>query len=172
MDSFTDFDFQSDIDDRKSISGFNFIYNGDTVSWKSSKQGVTVDSTTEVEYIAALDAAKEAIWIKKFVSKIKVIPSIESLIPLYCDNNGAIALAKEPRSHQKSKHIERCFHIIKEVIEKSDIIVQKVASTYNVANPLTKALTQLQLDRHLEKMGLKYCKRLLALICPSATLVM
>ena len=58
-------------------------------------------------------------------------------------------MAKEPRSHQKSKHIERRYHIIRELIGKGDVIVQKVASADNVADPLTKALTQLQLDGHL-----------------------
>ena len=157
IDGFTDSDFQSDVDDRKSISGFVFICNGDAVSWKSSKQSITADSTTEAEYIAASDAAKEAVCIRKFVTELGVVPSIESPIPLYCDNNGAIALAKEPRSHQKSKHIERRFHIIRELVGKGDVLVQKVASAENVADPLTKALTQLQLDRHLEKIGLRYC---------------
>ena len=63
------------------------------------------DSTMEAEYIAASKAAKEAFWYKKFITELGVM-SLD-VIPLYCDNNGAIALAKEPRSHQKSKHIER-----------------------------------------------------------------
>ena len=58
---FTDFDFQSDVDDRKSISGFVFTCNGGAMSWKSSKQSIIADSTTEAEYIAASNAAKEAI---------------------------------------------------------------------------------------------------------------
>ena len=58
-----------------------------------------MDSTTEAEYLAALDAAKEAVWIQKFASELGVVPSIESAVPLFCDNNEAIALAKEPRSH-------------------------------------------------------------------------
>ena len=157
LDGFTDFDFQSDIDDRKPISGFVFICNGAAVSWKSSKQSVTADSTTEAEYIAASDAAKEAVWIRKFTSQLGVVPSVESPIPLFCDNNGAIALAKEPRSHQKSKHIERRYHIIRELVGKGDVIVQKVALANNVADPLIRALIHLQLDRHLEKMSLKYC---------------
>ena len=66
-------------------------------------------------------------------------------------------MAKEPRSHQKSKHIERHYHIIRELVGKGDVIVQKVASTDNVTDPLTKAMTQLQLDGHLEKMGQRYC---------------
>ena len=141
IDSFTNSNFQSDMDDKKSISEFFFIYNGGAVSWKSSKHNVTVNSTIEAEYIATSDAAKEAVWIKKFITELGVVPSIESLIPLYCANNGAIALAKESRSHQKSKHIERHFHIIREFIGKGDVLVQKVNSADNMANPLTKALT-------------------------------
>ena len=99
------------------------------------------DSTTEAEYIAASDVAKEALWIQKFITELGVIPSIELAIPLFCDNNGAIALAKQQRSHQKSKHIERRYHIIRELIGKGDVFVQKVASADNVADPLTKALT-------------------------------
>ena len=152
----SDSDFQSDVDDRKSISGFMFICNGGAVSWKSSKQSITTDSTTKAEYIAVSDAAKEAVWIRKFITVLGVVPSIKSAVPLFCDNNGAIALAKEPRSHQKSKHIERRYHIIRELVGKGNVLVQKVASADNVADPLTKALTQLQLDRHLEKMGLRY----------------
>ena len=112
------------MDDRKSISGFVFICNGGTASWKSSKQSITADSTTEAEYIAASDATKEAVWIKKFIIELGVVPSIESLVPLYYDNNGAISLAKEPRSHQKSKHIERRFHMIRELVGKGDHLLK------------------------------------------------
>ncbi|XP_031393484.1 secreted RxLR effector protein 161-like [Punica granatum] len=157
LDGFTDSDFQSDVDDRKSISGYIFTCNGGAISWKSSKQETTADSTTEAEYIAASDAAKEAVWIRKFVTELDIVHLISSPVELYCDNTGAIAQAKEPRSHQKSKHIERRYHIIREIIGRGDIAVQKVASADNVANPLTKAMTQQQLEKHLEKMGLRYC---------------
>lgn len=156
VDGYTDSDFQSDVDDRKSTSGYVFTLNGGAISWKSCKQDTTADSTTEAEYIAASEASKEAVWIKKFVTELGVVPIIESPIPLYCDNNGAIAQAKEPRSHQKSKHIERRFHMIREIIGRGDVSIQRVASIDNVADPLTKALTQQQLDHHLEKMGMRY----------------
>ena len=58
----------------------------------------------EVEYIFAFVAAKEVFWFKKFIMELDVMPS--DIIVLHCDNNGAIALVKEPRSHQKSKHIK------------------------------------------------------------------
>ena len=58
---------------------------------------VIADSTMEVEYIAALEAVKEVFWYKKFAAELGVMSS--DAIPLYCDNNDAIALAKEPKSH-------------------------------------------------------------------------
>ncbi|PKI58225.1 hypothetical protein CRG98_021396 [Punica granatum] len=142
LDGFTNSNFQSDVDDKKSISCYIFTCNGGAVSWKSSKQETTADSTSEAEYIAASDAAKEAIWIRKFVTELYVVPSISSPVELYCDNTRAIAQAKEPISHQKSKHIERRYHIIREIIGRGDVAVQKVASANNVADPLTKAMTQ------------------------------
>ncbi|CAL8993231.1 unnamed protein product, partial [Prunus brigantina] len=62
VEAFTDSDFASDVDDRKSTSGYVFILNGGVVSWRSCKQSVTADSTTEAEYVAASEAAKEAVW--------------------------------------------------------------------------------------------------------------
>ena len=112
VNGYTDASFQSDKDDFRSQSGYVFCLNGGDVSWKRSKQGTVADSTTEAEYIAASDAAKEAVWIKKFIIELGVIPSITNPINLYCDNNGAIAQAKEPRSHQRSKHILRRYHLI------------------------------------------------------------
>ena len=66
------------------------------MSWKNSKQEIVAYSTREAEYIAATEATKKAVWIRKFVSKLGVVPSCSSSIDLYFDNNGAIAQAKEP----------------------------------------------------------------------------
>ena len=67
------------------------------MSWRSSKQDTVADSIIEAEYIAASDAAKEVVWIKKFITGLGIIPSISYPVDLYCNNNGAIAQAKEPR---------------------------------------------------------------------------
>ena len=77
---------------------------------------------------------------KKFITNLSVVHTISNPIPLLCDNNGAIAQAKEPRSHQKSEHILRRFHLIREIVARGDVIVERVPSTDNVANPLTKVL--------------------------------
>ena len=91
--------FQLHLDDSKSKSGFVFTLNEGVVSWKSSKKITIADLTIEAEYIAASDAAKETVWLKKFIANLGVIPSISKPIPTLCDNNGAITQVKEPRSH-------------------------------------------------------------------------
>ena len=133
-----------------------FCLNGGVVSWKSSKQSTVADSTTKVEYIAASDAAKEAVWIKKFITDLEVVPSIINLVDVYCDNNGAIAQAKEPRSHQRSKHILRRYHLIREIIERGDVKICRVPTYDNVVDPLTKPLPQAKHDRHDRFIGIRY----------------
>ncbi|KAK8662902.1 hypothetical protein V6N13_024788 [Hibiscus sabdariffa] len=71
---YTDASFQTDKDDSRSQSGFVLCLNGGAVSWKRSKQDTVVDSMIEAEYIAASEAAKEAVWIKKFISELGVLP--------------------------------------------------------------------------------------------------
>ena len=106
---YSDASFQTDQDDYRSQSGFVFCINGGAVSWKSSKQDTVADSTTEAKYIAASEATKEAVWIRKFITELGVVPSIADPIELYCDNNGAIAQAKEPRSHQRTNNHTTAF---------------------------------------------------------------
>ena len=84
-----------------------FTINGGAVSWKSSKQETAADSTTEAEYIAASEAAKKGVWIRKFLIQLGVFPNSSSPLDLYCDNSGAIAQAKKPWNHRKSKHVMR-----------------------------------------------------------------
>jgi hypothetical protein len=112
VNGYTDASFMTDPDNFRSQLGFVFTLNGGTGSLKSSKQSTMVDSTMEAEYMAASEAAKEGYWIKKFITELGVVLSALDPMELYCDNGGAVAQAKKPRCHQKSKHIECKYHII------------------------------------------------------------
>ncbi|KAJ8492316.1 hypothetical protein OPV22_014037 [Ensete ventricosum] len=102
VEGYTDLSFQFDIDDSKSNSGYVLTLNGGAVSWKSSKQDTTTDSTIEAEYIVAVEVAEKGVWMKKFIKDLGVIPSSVELTPIYCDSDRVITLAWEPRSHQFS----------------------------------------------------------------------
>ncbi|KAA0035827.1 gag/pol protein [Cucumis melo var. makuwa] len=91
---------------RKSTSGSIFTLNGRVVVWRNIKQSCIADSTMEAEYVAACEAAKEAVWLKKFLIDLEVVPNMHLPITLYCDNSGAVANSREPRSHKRGKNIE------------------------------------------------------------------
>jgi hypothetical protein len=152
---YTDSDFQSDIESRKSTSGYVFTLGGGAISWRSVKQSSIADSTMEAEYIAASEAAKEAVWLRNFLLDLGVVPSAQSAITLYCDNSGAVANSKEPRSHKRGKHIERKYHLIREIVSRGDAVVSQIASEDNLADPFTKGLAQKIFDQHVEGMGVR-----------------
>ena len=79
------------------------------------------DSFCEVKYITASDAAKKTIWLWKFIDELEVAPSVDGPILLYYDSTRAIAQAKEPKSHQHTKHILHCYHLIREIMDRGDI---------------------------------------------------
>ncbi|KAJ9565912.1 LOW QUALITY PROTEIN: hypothetical protein OSB04_001878 [Centaurea solstitialis] len=153
---YSDASFQTDRDDFRSQSGYVFTLNGGAISWKSSKQDTIADSTTEAEYIAASDAAKEAVWLRNFLSDLRVVASISRPIDIFCDNSGAVAQAKEPREHHKSRHVLRKYHLIREIIGRGDVRICKIPTEDNVADPLTKPLARVKHEAHANSIGMQY----------------
>ncbi|KAJ9542665.1 hypothetical protein OSB04_029171 [Centaurea solstitialis] len=153
---YSDASFQTDRDDFRSQSGYVFTLNGGAISWKSSKQDTIADSTTEAEYIAASDAAKEAVWLRNFLSDLRVVASISRPIDILCDNSGAVAQAKEPREHRKSRHVLRKYHLIREIIGRGDVRICKIPTEDNVADPLTKPLARVKHEAHANSIGMQY----------------
>ncbi|KAK1631034.1 hypothetical protein QYE76_005349 [Lolium multiflorum] len=154
--SYTDASWNNDPDDSKSQSGYVFILNGAAVSWASSKRCTVAKSSTESEYIAASEASSEAVWMKRFIVELGVVPSALDPLVIFCDNMGAIANAQEPRSHKRLKHIKLRYHSIREYIEDGEVKICKVHTDLNVADPLTKALPRAKHDQHQNAMGVRY----------------
>ena len=110
--SYTYSDFQSNLDFRKSTLGCVFTLGGGAITWRSVKQSCIADSTMEAEYVAACEATKEVVWLKKFLSNLSVVRMEQVSITLFCNNSGAVAQTKDPRTYKKGKPIERKYHII------------------------------------------------------------
>jgi len=102
LDGFTDADMASDIDSRKSTSRYLITYSGGAVSWQSKLQKCVALSTTEAEYIAITEAAKELLWMKKFLQELGLQ---QERYFFYCDSQSAIHLSKNSTFHSRSKHI-------------------------------------------------------------------
>ena len=112
-------------------------------------------STCEAEYIAASEAANEGVWMKEFISNLGVIPSASGPMKIFCDNTGAIALAKESRFHKRTKHIKIRFNSICHQVSEGDIEICMIHTDLNVADPLTKPLPRAKHDQHQDSMGVR-----------------
>ncbi|GJW82703.1 hypothetical protein Tco_0155848 [Tanacetum coccineum] len=151
---YTDAGYLTDADDMKSQTGYVFVLNGGAVDWKSTKQSIFATSSTDAEYIAAFDASKEAVWIRKFISGLGVVPTIEEPINMYCDNTGAIAIAKDHGVTKGARHFRAKVHYLRETIEMGDVKIDKVDTDDNLADPFTKALAFPKHSELTEKIGM------------------
>ena len=125
------------------------------------KKSCVSDSTMETEYVAASEAIKEVVWLRNFLRDLEVIPNLEQPMLVYCDNSGMVANRKEPRSHQRGKHIEKKFHLIRDIVERGDVTVCKIKSEDNLEDPFTKTLSSKVFEVHLEGLGIQDMSRLL-----------
>ena len=137
VEGFSDSDYATDIDRRRSVTGYTFKFGGNTISWKSCLQSVVALSTTEAEYMAMNEAAKEAMWLKEICSELGFK---QQGIRLYYDSQSALALARNPVNHEKTKHIATKFNFIRDLVEAGDIILNKIHTNVNPAYFLTKTV--------------------------------
>ena len=86
--------------------------------------------------------------------ELGVITKVVDPMILYYDNSGVVSQAKERRNHTKDKHIERKYHLVQEIEQRGDLIVEKIAYEDNLANPFTKALKTKVFDSHVYNIGL------------------
>ena len=84
-----------------------------------------------------------------------MVPSALKPMEIYCDNNGAIAQAKEPRSHQKNKHVQRRFHLILQFVNEGNIKLCKIHMDLNVSDPLTKSMISAKHEQHRTAIGVR-----------------
>nr|GEW66143.1 retrotransposon protein, putative, Ty1-copia subclass [Tanacetum cinerariifolium] len=151
---YTDTGYLTDADDLKSQTEYVFVLNGGAVDRKSAKQSIFATSSAEAKYIAAFDASKEAVWVSKFISGLGVVPTIEELISMYCDNNGAIAIGNESGITKGARHFRARVHYLREVIQYGDIKLEKVHTDDNLADPFTKALAFPKHSKHTRNIGM------------------
>ena len=115
---FSDSDWATDKNDRKSTSGFCFKLSrsGSVVSWASKKQGCVALSSCEAEYVSLALAAQEAVYLQGLLTFFCLM-TVDTPVLLCGDNQGALALASNPVAHKRAKHIETRHHFIRQLVE-------------------------------------------------------
>eukprot|EP00253_Pinus_taeda_P008742 PITA_08742 len=137
---FTDSDWDGDPDDRKSTVSYAFTLGSGPITWACKNQGVISLSSSEAEYRGAVEASKEALWLQQILSEFGF--QQQHPTTLWCDNQSAIQLCKDPVHHQRSKHIELHMHFIRNLIHDHVLEVQYCSTADQVADIFTKALTE------------------------------
>jgi len=125
-------DYAGDIDSRRSMTGYVFALGNSVNNWKATLQPTVTLSTTEAEYMASTEAAKEGIWLKGLVTDIRLH---QDQATMYCDSLSAICLAKDHVHHERTKHIDVRYHFLR---NEKRFQVKKVGTADNPVDMFTK----------------------------------
>ena len=124
LEGYSDADWATNLDDRKSVSGICIFFGGNLVTWSSRKQRVIARSSAEAEYRALSSAATDLVWIQILLAEIGIAPSHTPV--LWSDNLGAQVFACNPAYQARTKHIEPDVHFIRNLVSKHKLEVRYV----------------------------------------------
>jgi hypothetical protein len=151
----SDSDYAADRDDSKSTSAYVYTLFGGPISWKSQKQSVVTTSTTEAEYIGLSNASREALYLTQLLHDFRLDSTLYDPAVLYGDNQASIALSKNPKFHERAKHICVHYHLIRDLVDTKKIDLRYKSTSEMIADSLTKALPRPAGVRHRWEMGLR-----------------
>ncbi|PLW54990.1 hypothetical protein PCANC_02684 [Puccinia coronata f. sp. avenae] len=149
---YSNLDWAEERDDRRSTSAYTYCVSDGAILWKSQKQATVSLLSTEAEYEALSDSCKEGLWLRHLLTELCLQP--DTPIPLHVDNEGAEALAKNPKNHARTKHIHAHYHFIRECVQDDKISLLHVSTHKMLADMLTKPLNRVLLEKNWLRFGL------------------
>jgi transposase InsO family protein len=138
LHAFSDANWAEDRTDRKSNSGYLCVINGGVISWCSRKQETVATSSAESELIALTDTCKEVKWLKRIAETLK--ETTKEKVTVYTDSQSCIAMVKNEKYSNRTKHIDTKYHYVRELYTKREIELEYVNTEVNTADLLTKPL--------------------------------
>ncbi|MBW0506037.1 hypothetical protein O181_045752 [Austropuccinia psidii MF-1] len=152
LQTFSDADYANCKDTRKSVTGYMTMIGNSCINWKSKKQSTISTSSCEAEYKAQFEGGKDLIWTALLLQDLRV--NVSYPLKLNGDNQGAIALAKNPQVNERTKHFDTILHLIQEMIMKKKINITYIPTQQMPADGLTKALPRPTHEKFLRSLGL------------------
>jgi hypothetical protein len=153
LHGYCDSDWAGDLDDRKSTAGWVMMLSGGAVSWQCKKQKSPAQSSCEAEYVAGGIIASEISWLRGLFDELDI-----SLPPtlVESDSQSAMAMALNPVFHERSKHIELKWHLLRQMVEENHIRLKYIRTDVQVADALTKSVPG---PKHA------YCRASMGILC-------
>jgi hypothetical protein len=149
---YCDSDLTGDIDTSKSTSDILFFLGNYPVSWQSLKQRVVALLSCEAEYIAATSIATQALWLARLVDEL--LGRKTETVKLKVDSKCALALAKNPVFHERSKHIRIKYHFIWSRLEEGSVKASYISTEDQLTDILTKSLGRVKFHELRAQIGL------------------
>ncbi len=156
LTGYSDSSWANCIDTRRSTSGYVFALNGNLISWRPRKQSSVAKSSTEAELVALSQATQECVWLRKLLSELGYFQKDPTI--LFEDNQGAINLAKNPKHHERTKHIAVHDLLCRERLNAGEIDVQYCPTNKMLADIMTKAVARPMFREMCLKLGIKDIK--------------
>jgi hypothetical protein len=135
---YSDADYANNVDNRRSITGYVFVFAGAPLSWNSMTQHSVALSTMEAEYFAVCKAVQEAIYLRMLFEESGM--KVEAPLVIKEDNQSCIAFTKNPGEHSRTKHIDvrNCF--VRQWVEHGELVLEGIDTKEQLADIFTKAL--------------------------------
>lgn len=151
LQAYSDSDWAACPTTRKSVTGFYITMGGSPISWKSKKQPTVSLSSAEAEYRALRKLVAEITWLVRLLADLGA--PVSSPVPIHCNSQSAISIAKNPVAHERTKHIELDCHFVREKLATGLISLHYVHTGSQLADILTKTLSGVHHQFLLSKLG-------------------
>jgi hypothetical protein len=152
FESFTDADHGGNPDNGRSTSGFIILMAGGAICWASRLQRLVTLSTTEAEFVAAVAAGQEILWLRNFFSELGYI--FTSASTLHIDNLSALSVAKNPEHHGRMKHLDLRYYWLRDEVYHGRIHIIHCRTDDMPADLLTKPLGRKKVEDMVRLIGM------------------
>ena len=152
LHGYSDADWAGDLTTRRSTSGFVFMRNNAAIAWQSVLQRTVAHSTSDAEYRALSESGREALFLRSLEASVTGCTHLDPTV-LFEDNRGAAKWSGDAANHSKTKHVEICYHSIREQVnELKNLAVRYCKTASMLADPMTKSLPVPQFRKLFRKI--------------------